>query len=146
MRPPEEIKREMVQEWLCQANEDFGLVEHLVSQNARYLRAVAFHAQQAAEKYLKAFLVHCQCEFPKTHDIDEILDLVATVDKPLAESLREATDLSPYAVDTRYPGDFPDVSEDDAKRGLSLARAVRDKILSVLSTEKDEAPRRDKVV
>lgn len=135
MRPHEEIKRELVREWLDQAGEDFGLAEHLLSQNAPYMRATAFHAQQAAEKYMKAFLVHCQCEFPKTHDIDEILDLIATVNKPLAESLRAATDLNPYAVNTRYPGDLPQVSEHEAKHALSLAQAVRDKILNVLRKE-----------
>jgi len=132
MRPHEAVKKELVQQWLEQAEEDLGLAGDLVSRDTPYLMAIAFHSQQAAEKYLKAFLVHHQCEFPKTHDIGQILDLVTTIDQPLAESLRAAADLSPYAVGARYPGDVPDVSRDDAKDAFGLAQAVRDKIVAAL--------------
>jgi len=129
MLPPEEVKRQLVRQWLAKAEQDFGLAEHLVSERSPYLLAVGFHAQQAAEKYVKAFLVHHQCAFPKTHDIAELLDRAATVDKTLAESLRTAVSLNPYAVDERYPGDSPDMTEGDAVEALALARSVRDAIL-----------------
>jgi HEPN domain-containing protein len=90
--------------------------------------AVGFHAQQAAEKYVKAFLAHHQCAFPKTHDIDELLDRAATVDRAFAESLRTAVALNPYAVDERYPGDYPDMTENEVMEALTLARLVRDAI------------------
>jgi HEPN domain-containing protein len=129
MQPPEEVKRQFVRQWLVKAEEDFGLSEHLVAEGSSYLLAVGFHAQQAAEKYLKAFLVHHQCAFPKTHDIGELLDRTATVDQALAESLRTAVALNPYAVDERYPGDYPDMTENDGVEALVLARLVRDAIL-----------------
>ena len=132
MRPHEAVKKDLVQQWIEQAGEDLGLAGDLVSRDTPYLLAVAFHSQQAVEKYLKAFLVHHQCEFPKTHDIGQILDLVATVDQSLAEALRPAADLNPYAVGARYPGDVPDVSQDDAKDAFGLAQTVRDKIVPVL--------------
>lgn len=132
MRPPKEIRREQMDQWLGRANEDFGLAEHLVSENSPYLNAICFHAQQAAEKYLKAFLVHNQVEFPKTHDLVKILDLIATVDKPLAESLRDVKGLSNYGVDIRYPGDLPEISNDDARQAFKLAEKARDAIMSAL--------------
>lgn len=132
MRPREEVKSELVRQWLAKGEEDFDVAEHLVSQGARYFRAAGFHAQQAAEKYLKALLVHHQVEFPKTHDLGELLDLLTSVEGPLASSLGEATALNPYGVDTRYPGDMPEISEDEAKRAAKLARKVRDAVLSVL--------------
>ena len=75
MRPPEEVRREHVKQWLVRADEDFGLAKQLVLENSPYIHAICFHAQQAAEKYLKAFLVHSNVEFPKTHDIDKLLNL-----------------------------------------------------------------------
>jgi len=129
MQPPEEVKRQLVRQWLAKAEQDFGLAEHLVAEQSPYLLAVGFHSQQAAEKYVKAFLVHHQCAFPKTHDIDELLDRAATVDQAFAESIRTAAALSPYAVDERYPGDAPDMSASEAVEALALARLVREAIL-----------------
>lgn len=129
MQPPEEVKRQLVRQWMAKAEQDFGLAEHLVAERSPYLLAVGFHAQQAAEKYLKSFLVHHQRAFPKTHDIDELLDRAATVDKALAEALRTAVALNPYGVDERYPGDSPDMTENDAVEALALARLVRNAIL-----------------
>jgi HEPN domain-containing protein len=95
---------------------------------------VAFHAQQAAEKYLKAVLVWQQIEFPKTHDIGRLLELVASLDPDLAAALREAASLTPYGVDYRYPGDYPEVSAKEAKRCIEAATAVREAILDRLPT------------
>lgn len=94
---------------------------------APYLEAIGFHAQQAAEKSLKAFLVRYQIEFPKTHDLGELLDLTATVDSSFAGSLREVTILTPYGVGIRYPSDFPEMTRDDAQSAVELARKVREK-------------------
>jgi len=132
MRPPEEIRREHMDQWLARANEDFELAGHLVSENSPYLNAICFHAQQAAEKYLKAFLVYKQVEFPKTHDLVKILDLIATVNRPLAESLHDVKGLSNYGVDIRYPGDLPEISNEDARQALKLAEKARDAITSAL--------------
>ena len=71
MRTCEEVMCELVQQWTAKAETDFGLAEHLVSEG-KYLDAIGFHAQQAAEKFLKAFLVEHQIEFPKTHNIGEL--------------------------------------------------------------------------
>ncbi|MBI3657217.1 MAG: HEPN domain-containing protein [Acidobacteria bacterium] len=128
MRPPEEIKRGLVMQWLAKADEDFGVAEHFVFENSPYLNAIGFHAQQAAEKYLKAFLVHSQIEFPKSHDIDRLLNLVATVDKNLSEPLRDAVVLTDYAVEVRYPVDLPEITPLEAREALSLAKRVREAV------------------
>ncbi len=132
MKPPEEVRREFVQQWLDKAEGDFELAKHLVSENAPFLEAVCLHAQQAAEKYLKAFLVEHQVEFPKTHNLGHLLDLSATIDSSLAKTLKQITVLNPYGVDYRYPGDFPEITQEDAGEALKLASMVRDAILREL--------------
>ena len=127
MRVREAIVREFVQQWLTQAENDFGAAQLMLSEG-KYLSLVGFHSQQAAEKFLKAFLVEHQIEFPKTHEIRDLLSLVAQVDRRLAESLRSASALSPYGVDIRYPGDLPELSLEQAKTAVELAALVREQV------------------
>lgn len=84
--------------------------------------AVAFHAQQTVEKALKAVLVSHQVEFPKNHDIERLLDLVAVCDPDLAQTAADAAELTPFGVEYRYPGEYPSVSR--AAAALVRARHV----------------------
>lgn len=132
MRRPEEVKIEFTREWIRKAESDFAIAQHLNEGGELYLYGTTFHAQQAAEKYLKAFLVWYQIEFRKTHDIQELLNLVSGVDHELPNVLSEAVDLTPYGVEYRYPGDYPDATVEDATKVLTVARHVRDVIRSRL--------------
>ena len=132
MKPPEDVRREFVRDWIDKAGSDLGAARHLLTGVGSFPESVAFHAQQAAEKYLKAFLVWHQIEFPKTHDVARLLELVASLDAGLAEELRDAADLTPYGVDYRYPGDYPEVSAAEAEHCIELASAVREAILARL--------------
>jgi len=124
MRPHEEVKREIVAEWVRKADADMELAKHLIHEES-FPNAIAFSSQQAAEKYLKAFLTWRQLAPPKTHDLADLLKLVQTVDADLAESLRDIIVLTPYGVELRYPGDRPDATEEDAEEAVRLADKVR---------------------
>lgn len=85
---------------------------------------VAFHAQQCAEKYLKALLAFFGIDFPKTHDIGVLTGLLegkAEIDLTVEEQRR----LISYATMTRYPGDYEPVTVREARRAVRLARRVR---------------------
>lgn len=137
MRPPEEATQDLLRQWLAKAEEDFAVAEHLLSENTRYLGTIGFHAQQAAEKFLKALLVHYQVEFPKTHDLGRLLDLVATANAPLADSLRDATALNPFGATVRYPSDLPELTTEDARTAVGLAAAVREAVYVLLGGRTD---------
>lgn len=132
MKPPDEARLPLVHEWLDKAEEDFAVAEHLAAQGVLYPQTVGFHAQQAAEKFLKAFLTWHQVDFPKIHDIDRLLDLVASADPVLAEILHGAIALTDYAVDARYPGVPGPPTKEDAAQAVELARQVRTAILAAL--------------
>jgi HEPN domain-containing protein len=132
MKPPDEARKPLVRQWLDKAEEDFLLAEHLVKEQYPSPAAIAFHSQQAAEKYLKAFLVWHQIEFPKTHDVEKLLDLVATRDSQLADVLEEAGYLSQYGVDVRYPGEMSDLTGEESTHAFETASKVRNEILSAL--------------
>jgi len=129
MKPPEQVKREFTRQWIQKAENDLNAAAALLNAREPFPDIAAFHAQQTAEKFLKAFLVWHQVEYPKTHDIGELLNLVAKVDKPLADSLREATVLTDYSVDVRYPGDLSELTLENARKAVKLARKVRETIL-----------------
>lgn len=132
MKSPEEVKIEFTREWIRKAESDLEAAKHLDEGGELYVYGTTFHVQQAAEKYLKAYLVWHQIEFRKTHDIQELLDLVAGIDHELPEIIAESVDLTPYGVEYRYPGDYPDTTLEDAAKALDAARQVRDEIRSRL--------------
>ena len=128
MKPPEEVRAEFTREWLQKAEGDFKTANHLLQSGTDFLDGATFHSQQAAEKYLKAFLVWHQIEFPKTHDLEALLKLAKKADDKIPEILRDAAILTPYEVNYRYPGDYPNVSGRDAEQALRLAERVRAEI------------------
>jgi HEPN domain-containing protein len=100
------------------------------------LHPSCFHSQQAAEKYLKAYLTRRQVEFPKTLSIRELLDLVKTFDSDLSETLLPASALTPYGVELRYPGEIAEPTRNETKEALGLARQVADTVMNRLKKVK----------
>jgi HEPN domain-containing protein len=87
-----------------------------------------FHCQQAAEKYLKAFLTWKQTPFRKTHELRELGSLCGEADPSLIAVLEPACALSAYAWRFRYPGAPYEPAEDEARRAIILAEGVRAEI------------------
>jgi len=135
MTPPEEVVRRLAGDWLAKAAVDLLVCERLLGQGAAFFETVAFHAQQAAEKSLKALLVARQVEFPKTHDIARLVELVTPGDERLAEALADAAELTPFGVEYRYPGEYAPVTAEAANACVSLARKVHDEMSKQLSSE-----------
>lgn len=134
MRSPEEVKREIYDKWIRRANEDLAVAEQLLADKVPYFGSIGFHSQQAAEKFLKAFLVWHEIEFPKTHDVGQLLKLAEIKDKALSESLQQILILTDYGVDARYPADLPDLTSTEAYQAVGLAKQTKDAILKSLST------------
>ena len=131
MRVPEQVMTEYVRQWIYKAELDYRTAARLVGE-PEFREAVAFHCQQAAEKYIKAFLTVRQIEFPKTHRLRLLLDLMARAAPELAASLEDLDLLSPYGVEMRYPSDFPEVLPGQERELLALAARARDAIRAEL--------------
>ena len=111
-------------EWVAKAEEDFLAASALNRRRKRPLwNVVAFHVQQAVEKYLKARLEEAGCSVPKTHDLLHLMNLV-TVVEPLWSAYQSAFSLlASYAVQTRYPGSS--ATKADASHAIQLCRKFR---------------------
>jgi len=103
MKPPDIVRAEFTREWVTKAESDYKTAAHLLQSGTDFVEGTAFHSQQAAEKYLKAFLVWHQIEFPKTHDIQALLRLAGTVDDEIPQILEEAVTLTPYGLNIVTP-------------------------------------------
>ena len=106
-------KVEYIRNWLFRANEDIAVINNLINTGVEnYTSTICFHAQQASEKFLKAYLVNHDVDFPRTHDLDFLLLECQKLNK---ESFNDINlkDLTEFGVSVRYPDDFyiPSVSE-----------------------------------
>ncbi len=84
---------------------------------------LCFDAQQAAEKAIKAVLVHRAVSFPKTHDLNHLLSLAARNGIDIPPPIREADRLTRHAFESRYPGPWS-VSAQDWVHAVALAEGV----------------------
>ncbi len=109
-------------DWLLRANSDLHLAR-MSQPDGVLLEDLCFHAQQAAEKALKAVLVANSVAVPNIHSIRRLIDLLpAKFDLP--GEVQDAAGLTDYAVSSRYPGDFEPVDEDEHREAVRLAEAV----------------------
>lgn len=117
MNPP-------TREWIDKAEADFQTVQReLRARKLPNLDGACFHAQQCVEKYLKARLQEANITFPKTHDLTQLLNLIAPVE-PLWEALRPGLNrLNVFAVQFRYPGRSADRAI--AKEACHICREIR---------------------
>jgi HEPN domain-containing protein len=111
-------------EWVRKAEGDFNSCLREVRAR-RYPNhdSACFHAQQCAEKYLKARLQEAGLAFPKTHDLLELLKRVLAVEPSWATLNSQLMQLVNYAVVFRYPG--ISASKADARTALEACRTVR---------------------
>lgn len=129
MKPPDNALQLLVRQWVNKAEIDYQTAELLLSAGEPIREAVAFHCQQVVEKYLKALLVSRQVEFPKTHSIAQLLDLVCGFSPALATVLEDTVSLTPFGVQIRYPGDFAELLPGQEETVFELAKRAREAIL-----------------
>jgi HEPN domain-containing protein len=109
--------------WVARAEEDFVLARTALKRKIPLASGACFHAQQCAEKYIKALLISKGADFPKTHDLLMLNNLCSSNGILLEMDPRHLNTLNDYAVRTRYPGNDP--TAEDAREAIELAKMVR---------------------
>jgi HEPN domain-containing protein len=109
--------------WMTRAYSNLRLAENGRSQDVM-LEDLCFNAQQATEKALKAVCLLKGLEFPKTHSIVRLLDIIESGGVTIPETVKDADILTQYAVQTRYPSPVEEITEEEYEEALSLAARV----------------------
>jgi HEPN domain-containing protein len=127
---------ELVQEWIDKAEGDYytALREYRVRKHPNY-DAAGFHAQQCAEKYLKAILQLEQIRFEKVHDLMALLKLCLPVAPDLEFHKELLSKLNPFAVVFRYPGES--ATHDHAREAVQSIKILRPVFREFLNIERE---------
>jgi HEPN domain-containing protein len=125
---------EFVAPWIKKADNDIKSARYLAN-NMRPLPAeiICFHCQQAAEKYLKAYIVYNDQEPPITHDLIELAKLCNNFNGDFSLLSPQCEYLSSFAVRTRYPG-TNDPEDEDVKIALAYADRIIELVQSKIPT------------
>lgn len=112
------------EEWVNHAHSDLTLAQ-IGRDNSMVLNEqICFHAQQAAEKAIKAVLLFYKVDFPLTHDLEELVDIFDKNGISIPKEILDVGILTPYAVEARYPGYWDEITEHDVDDALQLAEKI----------------------
>ena len=117
--------REQSERLLRKAAADEVLVDKVLDAPDVADELVGYHCQQAAEKLLKARLVNLGVNYPKTHNLQMLVELLENQGKQLPADLAELDSLTPYATIYRYE-DPPQAGDFDRKAAREFIRRLRE--------------------
>ena len=126
---------DLVSEWLKFSKTDYEVAKHLSgNMHPRPLEIICYHAQQSAEKALKAFLIQNDILPPKIHDLNELCEMCGEIDSAFNEIAPLCASLNRYGVLPRYPFEI-EVLEPQADAATDKAAEIYDWIVGKLSSE-----------
>ena len=129
---------EITQEWLQKANEDYGFASSSM-EFTDYFGQICFHFQQAAEKYLKAFIISNKLNFRPVHNLLELLSICKKYDPEIKQLEHACHFLNPFYIDSRYPVHWPTAY--DKKTALSskiMVEEIRNYVLKSLTNDEHQ--------
>jgi HEPN domain-containing protein len=88
------------------------------------LEDLCFNAQQAAEKAFKAICIARNIDFPKTHSLVRLIDIIEEQGMSIPESIKAADILTQYAVQSRYPDWIEEIRNEEYSEALKLSAQV----------------------
>jgi HEPN domain-containing protein len=130
-----------IRRWVEKAENDFRNAEYVLTlkENCPF-DTVSYHCQQCAESYLKAALIQQNVEFPRTHDLVVLFNLLQKAN-PLPLRIADVQPLNRYSIEARYPGDWEPIEEDEARNAFDMVKKIRDVVreqLTLVSSEKGQ--------
>ncbi|MDE0084596.1 MAG: HEPN domain-containing protein [Candidatus Poribacteria bacterium] len=117
-------------EWVEKAEEDYNSARWLQQSPNPVDNSICFHVQQCIEKYLKAWLQEANIAFSKTHDLQELLDLIMPIVSIWQSWKPDFKIISAYAVGSRYPGDS--ATAENTQHAMQICDEVRQAIRTKL--------------
>ena len=118
--------------WLRYAEEDLTTAETFLGHPHVPPRQSCWCAQQSAEKALKAVLIFLEIDFPRTHDLNVLRNLVPD-SWQLKAAHSDLASLTGWAAEARYPSEMPEPTRADASTAVEQARAIWTSVSTTLT-------------
>jgi HEPN domain-containing protein len=116
----------IIKEWINKADHDLGAAKLIYLHIPDYFDTIAFHCQQATEKYLKAILEHYRIEFQRSHNLVYLLDLLSQKIDITEEIYDNAIMLNGFSVQIRYPDNTVFLTSDELDTSINISQKFRD--------------------
>ncbi len=120
--PPKSLSPDEPHQWLNRARSN--LAQAKLDDPEIFLEDRYFNAQQAAEKAIKALLLHRNIQFPFIHDLGELMRILEEGGETIPDSVRDAWKLTDYAVEARHPGLAEPVTQNEYEEAVALAEEI----------------------
>ena len=117
-------------EWVEKAEGDYRIAKWGQQAPDPVYDAICFHAQQCIEKYLKAWLQEADIHTPRTHNLQEFLDIIVQTLPTWSHWQPDFKIITVYAVDPRYPGDSR--TAEDTQHAMHVCDEVRQAVRAQL--------------
>ena len=126
--------------WLDRAKSSLKISKTSKDEDIFY-EDLCFQAQQAVEKALKGLLIFYNAELEKTHNLVSLIKELSKY-SDIPEEIKETAILNDYAVQTRYPGDYTPINENEYNNAVTITEKcinwVDKKIKELLKKIEDE--------
>ena len=113
-------KRDIIDGWIKKAGRDLEVAKREIKLSKPFTDIICFHAQQSVEKIMKAYLIHLEIEFQKTHDIEDLVVQAGKKDASILKFKDKGAELTVFAVESRYP-EFSEPLLSDTENVLKIA-------------------------
>ena len=124
------------EEWIVRAKSAFELAQAKIIRYTCY-EDLCFQVQQSVEKALKGLLISYGIEPAFTHNIEVLIDeLEKLIEVP--QHIKKATSLTKYAVFTRYPGEFDEITKEEYEKSVKIAQECLDWAENKINENKDK--------
>jgi HEPN domain-containing protein len=117
------------EKWFQKAENDLLNIKNNLSAENIPADTCCFHAQQAAEKYLKAYLISRNISFPKTHDLKFLLKSCTEMNTNFSSIQLPVYSLITYGIIPRYPDETEELTFEDAQHAYDNAIIIKEFIL-----------------
>ena len=121
------------EEWIKRAKSSLELSKATVN-NVVYFEDLCYLVQQAAEKAMKGLLIYYGIEPEFTHNIEILInELKKFIDIP--KEIKEAVKLTKFAIFTRYPGEYDEITKEEYEKSIKIAQDCLDWVEKIIERE-----------
>jgi HEPN domain-containing protein len=125
-------KDDLLRQWLDKGNNELRSAEYLATMHHPTPdEVICYLCQQAAEKYLKGFLFLNDMEPPKTHDLNELLNMCVEKNGGFSVLSARMSVLKTYAIMPRYPNELA-ITKENMDTAIQYSKETREFVLGVI--------------